>query len=179
MYNLIALCVSPGPYFTAQVDQQKTRRAKSRWSLSTFLFERQEKSIWRNTAHGRKPSWNGPRLKTQRSRGRRGRATQSASPKRPRVTLAWKARGARLKYKKNPTMGGYPRPLLALLLLVTVVSGFDVPSVVRQASRRSFVGLSTSALVGILKPSEARFRRSDRRRSLPAPCKAKILCPRF
>ena len=116
---MIELCVSPGPYFTAQVDQQKTRRAKSRWSLSTFLFERQEKSIWRNTAHGRKPSWNGPRLKTQRSRGWWGRATQKASPTRPRATLAWKAPGARLKYQvdQRHTRGPQAAPQAARSLV--------------------------------------------------------------
>ena len=45
------------------------------------------------------PAGTATRLKTQRSRGWRGRATPTASPKGPRATLAWKAPGARLKYQ--------------------------------------------------------------------------------
>jgi len=65
------------------------------------------------------PAGTATRLKTQRSRGWRGRATPTASPKGPRATLAWKAPGARLKYQvdQRHTRGPQAAPQAARTLV--------------------------------------------------------------
>ena len=94
----------------------KTKKASLCCSL---LSDRREGIWWPNTATAEKPSWNGPRLRTQRSRGWRGRATPTASPKGPRATLAWKASGAGLKYQvdQRHTRGPQAAPQAARTLV--------------------------------------------------------------
>ena len=55
------------------------------------------------------PAGTATRLKTQRSRGWRSRATPTASPNGPRATLAWKAPGARLKYQVDQRQARSPQ----------------------------------------------------------------------